>query len=116
MRSGRRSSSLQSLAGLVLGPGAWAISTQANYVLAGLQCGWRVYPTPFVGLALALLALGGGVLSWRAWQAAPAEREPQRSRETERFLAGLSLLSALLFASVILLQAIAGLVFTGCER
>ncbi|MFC7400584.1 hypothetical protein ACFQU1_25610 [Chelatococcus sp. GCM10030263] len=102
-----------SWAGFVSGPGAWALSTQVNYMLAPWECAHRAGAVPWAALLLALVALPGGLLSWRAWQRPEAAGRPAR---TERFIAGVSLAMAVLFALVILLQGTAGLVFNGCER
>ena len=106
-----------SWAGLAAGPGAWALSTQANYALAAPQCLLGVFPIPWLALLFAVLALGGtwlSLLAYRQAEAAPASglRKPR----TEVFLALVSIGAGLLFATVILLQAYAGMVFTGCER
>jgi len=106
-----------SWAGLAAGPGAWALSTQANYALATPQCLFGVFPVPWIAMLLALAALGGtwlSLLAYRQAEAAPAAglRKPR----TEVFLALIGIGAGLLFAIVILLQAYAGMVFTGCER
>jgi len=106
-----------SWAGLVAGPGAWALSTQANYALAAPQCLLGVFPVPWLALLLALVALAGTWLSLQAYrrvETAPAST--LRKPRTEVFLALVSIGAGLLFATVILLQAYAGMVFTGCER
>jgi hypothetical protein len=70
---------------------------------------------PLLSASMLLLALGGGILSWRALRlAAPA---PQgRGGSPARLLAGTGVIAAALFATVILIQGAAGLVFDGCER
>jgi hypothetical protein len=106
-----------SWAGLASGPLAWAISTQFNYVLPSWQCGHRVYPVPWIALALAVVAAGG------AWQSLAAYRRvaatpvglPRRPR-SERLLSLIGTAAGALFALGILLQGFAGLVFVGCER
>ena len=106
-----------SWAGLAAGPSAWAVSTQVNYALAAPQCLLGVFPIPWLALLFAVLALGGtwlSLLAYRQAEAAPASglRKPR----TEVFLALVGIGAGLLFAAVILLQAYAGMVFTGCER
>lgn len=106
-----------SWAGLVAGPGAWAASTEANYALATPQCLSGVSPTTWLALLLAGLALFGALLSYlslRHTLAAP--QDGARKPRTETFYALVSIGLGLLFALVILLQAYAGTVFTGCER
>ena len=106
-----------SWAGLLSGPVAWGLSTQGNYALATPQCLSGVQPTVWMAVLLAALALAGGGLSLSAYRRigdrpSPAGRKPR----TEAFYALLSMGMAVLFALVILLQGVAGLVFTGCER
>ena len=104
-------------AGLYAGPIAWAVSTQANYTLSYAQCYGGFTLVSWVALALALVALAGGLLSFMAFRHVEAVPEAvTRKPRTEKFLAMMSALTALLFAAVILLQAYAGTVFTGCER
>ena len=55
------------------------------------------------------------MLSWRAWQAPDHGTGPPMAAQARRFLAGASAGNGGLFALVILLQLVAGLVFGGCE-
>jgi hypothetical protein len=105
-------------AGLAVGPAAWAISTQGNYSLASLVCGRSLSPVPPVALILLVLALAGAMLSWRAFHVSGAGRGLlfEESGQPHAFRALLSALIAVLFAAVILMQGVAGLILTGCER
>ncbi len=104
-------------AGLAAGPTAWAVSTQLNYALANWSCEHQMRIVPILALALAAIALGGAFLSARAWRASGPDQASLESEGTpRRFLAGMSLLMAVLFAVVILAQGSAGLVLNGCER
>ncbi|PSC07039.1 hypothetical protein SLNSH_01295 [Alsobacter soli] len=105
-------------AGLALGPGAWAVNTQANLTLTPFSCGsgtpWPVY----VSIAMAVLSLAGAAIS-----AVVFSRAGGLARYRERgdgrpglFLAGVGIGAGALFAIVILTQGAAGLVFIGCER
>lgn len=106
-----------SWAGLAAGPGAWAVSTQGNYALAAPQCLMGVYPVPWFALLLAIVALAGSVMSLLAYRRTMLDpADGARKPRTEVFVSLLSLGLSLLFMVVILLQAYAGLVFTGCER
>jgi hypothetical protein len=105
-------------AGLAAGPAAWAISTQANYAIADAMCGFRFKLVPVLGLLLVLVALGGALLSWRAWRIAGADQEVagQEGGRPRVFLALSSTIIAVLFAAVIATQGAAGLFLSGCER
>jgi hypothetical protein len=96
--------------GLVSGSLAWAISTQLNYALVPWQCGNHAYPIPWIALVLAFSALIGAAISVVTWWGAGA------GKGAVRLAAGVAALAAVLFAAVILLQATAALIFTGCER
>jgi hypothetical protein len=105
-----------SWAGLFSGPAAWAISTQGNYSLVPLECEQRISAIPYTALALAVLALAGGLLSWRARKTGGAAFKEEREASTERFVASISMMAACLFAAVILLQGGAALILDGCIR
>ncbi|MFC7554848.1 hypothetical protein EBE87_14945 [Pseudoroseomonas wenyumeiae] len=97
------------LAGLAVGPGIWALSTQLGQILPYAECGASIRPsTIFAGLG-ALLSLGSAWLSWRG--AAGLRKE-----EAMRFTGQMAALMGLLFAFALLLQAAATLVLSGCER
>jgi len=108
-------SSLTAWSGFALGPLAWAVSTQANYSWATLRCNEGIRFTSLIALVLALCAVGGAALSWRALRqvdASPAEA-PRKPR-TERFVASLGIGFGLLFALGILFQLAATFIFSGC--
>jgi hypothetical protein len=107
-----------SSAGLFAGSSAWAISTELNYALVSWICSAGMpWITPALTVLLLMRSLFGGLLSWRAWMNSPAEPVLSSSvAQPRRFLAGISVLSAVLFALVIATQGLAGLIFHGCER
>lgn len=106
-----------SWAGLLAGPGAWGLSTVVNYALALPQCLSDVQPTSWIAVLLAIVALAGAALSLIAYRRTEADPEQgARKPRTEVFFSLVSIGTGVLFAVVILLQAYAGLVFTGCER
>jgi FtsH-binding integral membrane protein len=94
------------LAGLVLGPLAWAVSIEFGTFAPALFCRpgprWGVW---IVALAL-LVALAGAVLSWRGHAALQGP---------VRFAAALGMLLALLLVLPLGLQLLAALVLSGCE-
>jgi hypothetical protein len=105
-------------AGLYAGPAAWAVSTQANYALVPWVCAHKVPVIPVLAAILVLVSLFGGVMSWRAL----ANAEPERNADAtgggrpHRMVAAVGMMTAVLFALVIAVHGIAGLVFDGCER
>jgi hypothetical protein len=103
-------------AGLAAGPAAWAVSTQLNYALVPWACarGLTSIVVPGVAAALILVATAGGLLSWRAWRAAPAE-EREVGGHPHHFLGALGMGLAALFALLIALHASGSIFFTGCE-
>lgn len=108
-----------SWAGLVSGPGAWAVSTQLQYALTPWVCAHKVNLVPVVAVVLAAVALAGACISWRACAGAAVEESEAHAAILEAprpFLAGISMFLGVLFAVVILAQGAAGLVLNGCER
>jgi hypothetical protein len=104
-------------AGLYAGPGAWAVSTQANYAATPWVCAHKVNFIPVLALVLAAVALAGAFLSWRAWGAAGGSQAMAGADGRPRaFLAAVGMLMGILFALVILTQGGAALVLDGCER
>jgi hypothetical protein len=102
-------------AGIFAGATAWFVNTAGNYALAGQLCGWWPPPVPLVSALTLAIAILGGMLSWNALRR--TEAMPAESGGTpSRLLAGVGVMSAALFAAVILIQGAAGLVFDGCER
>jgi heme/copper-type cytochrome/quinol oxidase subunit 3 len=97
-------------AGLIMAPAVWGLNMQLGQVLPYAECdaGWRLSAT--VSSLCIIVACLSGWVSWRA-----ASRQPIRDSAL-RFMARLSGLSASVFAFALLLQAIAGVVLTGCER
>ncbi|MBX6321198.1 MAG: hypothetical protein IRY94_05165 [Rhodospirillaceae bacterium] len=102
-----------SWAALAAGPAAWVVSTQLNYALTPWVCEHGVGLVPWIALVLALAALAGSVVSWRARRGRPADGDAIRAG---RFLSALGVLVGIAFAVVILAQGAAGLVFSGCEH
>jgi hypothetical protein len=103
-------------AGLALGPGAWIVSTQANYAAVPWICATRINFIPVFALTLILVALAGALLSWRSYRIEPEPPTDGAGGVPRHLLAFMSVLLGLLFALVIATQGAAALVLTGCER
>src|SRR4051812_36763920 len=86
--------------GVTAGPVAWAVSTQFNYALAGWQCTHHVNVTLPAAALLALVALGGALVSGGAMR---------RETGSGRLLAVTGLALGLLSAAIVLTQGAASL-------
>ena len=105
--------------GVFAGPGAWALSTQANYALVPWICAHKINLVPVLALIFAAVALSGAFLSWRSWRGALVEGSEVHGGILEAprpFLGVIGTLLGVLFALVILTHGAAGLVLNGCER
>ena len=105
-------------AGIFAGPTAWLLDTQANYALVPWVCAHQIQIIPIVALAMAALSLLGGYLSWRGYVAAEpmSHADSTGAGRPHRFVALMGIGMALLFATVIIVHGIAGVIFHGCER
>jgi hypothetical protein len=105
-------------AGLFAGPLAWFVSTQGNYALTPWMCANKTPVVPMIAAVLVAISLLGGFLSWRAYASAShvPPLDPTGAGRPHRFLAAVGIMMAVLFALVIAVQGVAGVVFNGCER
>jgi len=106
----------RSWAGLIVGPVAWALHHQGGSNFNYADCrAWDGTAVVLTGVLALAAVLGAGGLSLSAWRrgggAAGASHDPPG-----RFVAGLSLMSAALFALTILIQMAAGLLVPACMR
>ena len=91
----------------------WAMNMQIGQILPYVDCARRLQYSAYISATCALLALLAAYASWRWVQPLP---KGFGSPSTLRFAGRLSALSALLFAFALIMQSIASLVLTGCER
>ena len=106
-------SALSILAGLLIASTVWAINMQLGQILPYADCARQSHwsaAISFLGVVAAVLT---AAISWR-WSEQARVAAPLTA--TSRFLAWISALSALLFAFAMLMQGIASLVLSGCER
>jgi hypothetical protein len=96
---------------------AWATSTQLNYSLVPWECDTGLRITPWVALALMLIALAGGVLSWRSFRARSQRLATHTPAAGTPFamLAIVGMLTSLLFSLIIGLQGSAALIVMRCS-
>lgn len=113
MISPRTRARLVAWAGLWIAALLWAVNTQLGQILPYLDCTEDVRISAVLSMALAMLALLAGSMSWRSSRTA---RAGFGSPDAVRFAAAISALSALIFAFALALQSIGSMVLTGCER
>ena len=104
--------------GLAIGPASWALATQLNYALVDWSCGKGRNPAPVIAAVLAAISLAGAASSFVAWQRHEAPRIPliEQDGRPRSLLAGIGVAAGVLFAIVIALQGIAGLLVGPCLR
>jgi hypothetical protein len=107
-----------SWSGLAVGPAAWALDTQLNYALVDWACAKGSNPVPAIAAVLVLASLGAAASSFVAWQRHEGGIAPQVQHDghPRRLLSGLGVAAGLLFAIVIALQGLAGLLLEPCLR
>jgi hypothetical protein len=91
----------------------WAANMQLGQILPYVDCAQRIRYSAYVSAAMAVLALAAGYASWRSAHSSP---RGFGSPSTIRFAGSLSALSALVFVFALIMQAMASVVLTGCER
>jgi hypothetical protein len=100
-------------AGLWLPGLVWATNTQLGQIVPLLDCTTQVRWSALVSAIFTVLALLAALVSWRFARSAPLGFGSPR---TIRFDAAVSAVSALVFAFALMLQTIASLMVSGCER
>ena len=100
-----------------MGAAAVAFNTQVNYSLVSANCGEATRIVVFTAMITLALAVVGGLLSAPAWfaRSAPGIDETPERAAPRGMIAGVSVLAALLFSLVIVLQGAAGLIVQGCQ-
>jgi len=104
--------------GLLAAPVAWLVNLLLSYSLVLWACSTgRQYTLHLVTLAMLLVAAGGGLMAWRAWQQAGSEwhNEAGGVLPRSRFMAAMGILLSGLFFLVILAQGIPSFVLSACE-
>jgi hypothetical protein len=103
-------------AGLVAAPAAWAVHHQSGSDLNFYDCHSGDTPTLIaIGLAMLVLVVVGGFLSFTAWRAAGGE--PSRNAELPaRLIPALGMMAAGLFGLTILVQIVAAVILPPCFR
>jgi hypothetical protein len=107
-----------SWSGLAVGPTTWALDTQLNYALVDWECARGANYAPAIAAVLALISLGAAASSFVAWQRHEGPTTPglQHDGHPRQLLSGIGVAAGLLFAVVIALQGLAGLLLEPCLR
>jgi hypothetical protein len=102
--------------GAWLGTLAWIADQQIVSMTAFTSCPPRSHALDVgVGVACAVLALTGGLHSWRIWRVLPAGPTVGDHARTDRFIAALSVLLAGISILAIVFGTTAGMILR-CER
>lgn len=91
----------------------WAANMELGQILPYVDCAQRIRYSAFASAVMTALALAAAFASWRSAHSSP---RGFGSPSTIRFAGGLSALSALVFAFALIMQTMASVVLTGCER
>jgi hypothetical protein len=114
MSASRIMSHLLLWAGLWVAPLVWAANMQLGQILPYADCRSQLHTSAVVSLIGAMIAVLSGLASWRAAKASAADANAYG--ETVSFAGTLSGLAALVFTFALVMQGIASMVLTGCER
>jgi hypothetical protein len=104
--------------GLIFGAGSWLLDTQINYALVEWSCAAGTNPVPMIAVFFTVTSLAGAAISWRAWPRfeGPGLRIPEQDGHPHYLICGVGVAAGVLFAIVIALQGIAGLIVGACQR
>ncbi|MCA1454202.1 hypothetical protein I6F35_13385 [Bradyrhizobium sp. BRP22] len=101
-------------AGLWLAPLVWAVNMQLGQILPYADCRSQLHATAAASLIGATIAALSGLASWRS--ARPSSADAGAPDETISFAGNLSGLAALVFTFALIMQGIASMMLTGCEK
>jgi hypothetical protein len=107
-----------SWSGLAIGPAAWALDTQLNYALVDWACGKGWNPVPAIAALFVLISLAAAASSFIAWRRhdGPGMPIPEQDGHPRHLLSGIGVAAGFLFAVIIALQGVAGLLLEPCLR
>ncbi len=101
-------------AGLWAAPLTWAVNMQLGQILPYDDCYVGAHSSAIASFAGGSVAALSGIISWRYGRRTRADLDAWS--ETAFFGAAVSALSASIFTFALLMQGIASLMLTGCER
>ena len=103
-------------AALLVAPVCWATNMQLSQMLPQMDCRSGLHTSAVAPLAAAVLTLGAVYVSWRSTGPEPDVWGESAYPAIRRFAAILGCFAGAIFAYALLLQALSGVLLTGCER
>lgn len=101
-------------AGLWLAPLIWAVNMQLGQVLPYTDCRRSLHAAAITSFLGAAITSPSGIVSWRCAGRLGADASSRPN--TVSFGGGVSALSATIFTFALLMQGIAAMVLSGCEK
>jgi len=101
-------------AGLWFAALIWAVNMQLGQILPYYDCRSHLQASAIASFAGAALAVVSGLTSWQYPRR--IEGDADVGNETAHFASVISALSATLFTFALLMQGVASLVLSGCEK
>jgi len=114
MSASRHLTHLRVWAGLWLAALIWAVNMQLGQILPYSDCRSQIHASAIISFVGAALTSASGLASW--WSSRQLGGETAAEQSNARFGRIVSALSASLFTFALLMQGVAAMVLTGCER
>jgi hypothetical protein len=114
MSASKLLTNLLTWAGLWFAALIWAVNMQLGQILPYADCRWQLHASAIASFVGAALAIVSGLTSWQYPQR--IGRDAGVRDTTLHFGSFVSALSATLFTFALLMQGVASLVLSGCER
>jgi hypothetical protein len=114
MSASKLLTNLLTWAGLWFAALVWAVNMQLGQILPYADCRSQLHSSAVVSFVGAALAIVSGLTSWQYPRWSGGEAGVQDS--TVHFGSTVSALSATLFTFALLMQGVASLVLSGCEK
>ncbi|MGL9622398.1 hypothetical protein QRQ56_30935 [Bradyrhizobium sp. U531] len=113
MNASRFVNHLSIWAGLWFAALVWAVNMQLGQILPYADCGSKLPLSAVISFAGAALTSASGLASWWSLRRVTGEAAEQRNANLGRIV---SALSAGLFTLALLMQGVAAVVLSGCEK
>ena len=103
-------------AALLVAPFVWVVNMQLSQILPYLDCRSGLHTSAMAPLVATVLTAGAVYVSWRSTGQQPDVWGESAYPAIRRFAAILGCFAGAIFAYALLLQALSGVLLTGCER